>query len=147
MMTKNSYPEKPEIACVFTRKEMGEIITTLKNATYSVNVKRVAYVVIRNETGNGRSVINNTNICGAQGDVRRWPSKFDTIITATCVRRENKRVDGTGGDIRRYIVFNTLESGIAFLCDRLQAKGVYIGSQGGKYHKQPVVTKEDLAEA
>ncbi len=144
---KNSYPEKPEVECKFGSKEMGSIIDAIKNIDAIPQLKRVAYVVARNESSNGKSIINGTNICGAQGDSGRWPSKFDQHITATCVKRENKRADGSGGDIRRFIVFDSLESCITFLCDRLQSKGVYIGSLGGKYHKQPVTTVEQLADA
>lgn len=144
---KNSYPEKPELSCKIGPVEMGAIITAIKNVQYSPEIKRTAYVIIRNETGNGKSVINGTNICGAQGDSGRWPSKWDNSIVATCIKQENKRVDGSGGDVRIFIVFDSLESSISFLCDRLQAKGVFIGSNGGKIRKLPVKTVDDLADA
>jgi hypothetical protein len=146
-MPNNSYPELKEIEFRAVSVEMGTIIAALKAVPYSKEVKRAAYVVIRNETGNGKTVICGNNVSGAQGDSGRWPTKWDASIVATCVKRENKRVDGSGGDIRRFLVFSGLQDGISFLCDRLQSKGVFIGSRGGKYHKAPVLTVDDLADA
>jgi len=143
----NAYPEKKEIDCRIGPVEMSTIIQAIKAAPYTAELKRCAYVVIRNETGNGKSVINGTNICGAQGDSGRWPAKFDSSIIATCVKKENKRVDGSGGNVRRFLVFDSLISAISFLCDRLEAKGLYIGSNGGKYHTEPVTNVTDLADA
>ena len=120
----NSYPEKPEVPFKKVHIEMGVIIAAIKAANYPIEVKRSAYVIARNETSNGKSVINGTNICGGQGDSGRWPSKFDDKIIATCIKRENKRVDGSGGDIRRFLVFDKLMNGVIFLCDRVEAKGI-----------------------
>lgn len=122
---------------------MGAIIEALKSLEYPLEVKRAAYVVIRNESANGTSVINGTNLCGAQADSGRWPAKFDACIVATCTKNENMT-----GKERIFAVFDTLANGVSFVCDRVQAKGIFIGENvDGKYHKGDVRTPDQLADA
>jgi hypothetical protein len=143
MMVKNYYPEKPIIAFYKKQIEMGAIVSVLKTVPYSAEIKRTAYVIIRNETANGKSVIGGTNVSGVQSDGGRWPSKWDGKIVAICEKKEN----GTG-KMRGFVIFDSLESGISFLCDRIQFKGLFIGEQvNGKYHKGDVTTPEELADA
>lgn len=140
---KNFYPEKQVVPFRSTKVEMSLIIAALNKIDFPVEVKRAAYVIIRNETANGQSVINGTNLCGAQSDSGRWPSHWDSHIVAVCNKNEN----GTG-KMRGFLVFDTLETGVAFVCDRVQAKGIFIGETiDGKYYKGDVRTPEQLTEA
>lgn len=144
MSVKNFYPEKPVMPFRSYKVEMSLIIAALKATNYPREVKRTAYVLIRNESANGKSVINGTNFCGAQSDSGRWPSKFDNTIIATCNRKEN----GNTNRVRGFLVFNTIESGVAFVCDRVQSKGIFIGETvTGRFHKGEVKTPEQLADA
>jgi hypothetical protein len=140
---KNFYPEKPTVPFQKSMIEMALIIDAIKKAPFPVEVKRAAYVVIRNESSNGRSVINGNNLCGAQADSGRWPRAWDAKIAAVTYKREN-----TTNKERIFLVFDSLASGIAFVCDRVQAKGIFIGENvNGRYYKGDVRTVEQLADA
>lgn len=144
MAVKNFYPEKSTVPFSKKAVEMGTIIETLKAIPdYPAEVKRTAYVIIRNETANGKSVIGGTNVSGVQSDSGRWPAKWDNKIVAVSEKAEN----GTG-KMRGFVVFDTLSNGISFLCDRIQAKGLFIGEKvTGRFHKGDVTTAEQLADA
>lgn len=143
MSIKNFYPSKQTVPFRSTRVEMGNIIQSIKSLNYPTEVKRSAYIIIRNETANGRSVINDTNVCGAQSDSGKWPSIWDDKIVGVCVKNENM----TGRE-RGFLVFDSLNSGIEFLCDRIQAKGIFIGENiDGRYHKGDVRRPDQLADA
>jgi hypothetical protein len=143
MPIRNSYPEKPVELFHRVSAEMGDIIAKIKKLNVPVEVKRAAYIIVRNETGNGKSIISGTNPCGAQADSGRWSSKWDQLIIATCVKKEN----GTKKE-RRFVIFDTLDTGLAFLCERIEAKGIFIGEQvEGRYHKGEIKTPEQLADA
>lgn len=141
MSVKNFYPEKPIVNFFTTKVEMGVIIANIKSLNYPIEVKRSAYIVIRNETGNGRSVINGTNVCGAQSDSGRWPSIWDSTIDGVCIKNENMT-----GKERAFVVFKTLADGLNFTAAQIQRKGIFIGENViGKYYKGDVKTPEDLA--
>lgn len=143
MSVKNFYPTKPVIPFVSTKVEMGAIITELKKLDFPTEVKRAAYIIIRNETANGNSVINYTNLCGAQADSGRWPAKYDDHISGVCIKKENQT-----GKERAFLIFDTLATGISFVCDRAQAKGIFIGENvNGRYYKGDVRKPEQLADA
>jgi hypothetical protein len=143
MSLKNFYPEKHVDTFRAVHVEMFSIIDGLKKVDYPVEVKRSAYVIARNETRNGQSVIGGTNVCGAQSDCGRWPSQWDSKVQSVCVQKENLT-----GKERGFVVFDTLENGLAFLCERIEAKGIFIGEHvDGKYYKGDVCTPEQLADA
>lgn len=143
MSVVNSYPEKPIVKFENKAVPMQAIIKALQELDYIPEVKRTAYVIIRNETANGNSVINGTNVCGAQSDSGRWPGAWDEHIVATAIKNENQT-----GNLRGFLVFDTLANGIAFVCDRLKAKGLFIGENvDGRYYKGHVTTPEQLAQA
>jgi len=143
MSVKNFYPEKSIVPYQKTHVEMGMIILHLKELDYPVEVKRSAYIIIRNETANGQAVVNGTNLCGAQSDSGRWPAAYDSKIVAVCVKNENMT-----GRLRGFLVFDSIATGVAFVCDRVQAKGIFIGEHvDGKYHKGDVTTPEQAADA
>lgn len=140
---KNSYPEKKVVAFVAVPITMDKINATIKASTASKEVKAAAQVIIRNETGNGRSIINGTNPVGCQADSGRWASLWDSKIVATCLKKE-----GMTGKLRRFVVFDSLSTGIAFLIDRIEHKGLFIGEKvDSRYYKGNVTTPEQLAAA
>ena len=143
MSVKNFYPEKPIVNFFTTKIEMGVIIANIRSLDYPIEIKRSAYIIIRNETGNGKSVINGTNVCGAQSDSGRWPAEWNGKISGVCVKNENMT-----GKERGFLVFNSIADGIAFTCERATAKGIYIGEKvDGKYYKNDVTDVPSLAQA
>lgn len=143
MSVKNFYPEKPTVPFRAVHVEMGVIINAIKSLSYPNEVKRAAYIVIRNETGNGNSVICGTNVAGFQSDSGRWPDVFSKGIVGVCYKNENK----TGAE-RGFLVFDKIDTSIAMVCDRVQAKGVFIGEHvDGKYYHGDVTTPAQEAEA
>ena len=143
MAVRNSYPEKPIIPFYVKKVEMGAIIAAIQSVPYSVEVKRSAYIVVRNETLNGNDVICGTNLCGVQSDVGRWDAKYDSFIVATCQHKENKT-----GAMRGFVVFDTLAHCITLLCDKIIQKGIFIGEHvDGKYYKGDVTTPQQEADA
>ena len=142
MSVKNFYDTKPVIPFSIVSIEMGRIITLLQALDYPLEVKRSAYIFIRNETANGKSVICGTNVGGVQSDSGKWPEKWDNAIQATCVKSENRT-----GNLRGFVVFNSLSNGISFMCERLQSRGLYIGGFAKKIANMQVNNKYDLAAA
>lgn len=143
MTPSNFYPTLPIVPFMSVKVEMGAIIDAIRRCSCPVEVKRSAYVIIRNETLNGLKTINGTNICGVQSDCGRWQKEYDSIIVATCIKNENLT-----GKVRGFVVFDSLDSGVKFLADRIQAKGIFIGEHvDGKYFKGDVCTPEQLADA
>lgn len=140
---KNSYPEKPIVAFVSVPIPQQKIVDTLKLSTAPLEVKIAAFVIMRNETGNFHSIINSTNTSGTQADSGRWASIWDSKIVATCLKNE-----GMTGKERRFVVFDKLETGIAFLINRIEAKGIYIGEHvDSAYYKGDVTNPTQLAKA
>lgn len=127
MSVKNFYPSKLIVPFQSVNLGMQPIITGIKTSNYPIEVKRSVYIVCRNETGNGHSVVNGTNVGGVQSDSGKWPDKWDSAITATCIMHENRT-----GKERGFVVFDTLQHGIDFMCERIEARGIYIG---GTTHK------------
>jgi len=143
MIIRNSYPEKPIVEFCKISVEMAKIENILKLSTAHREVKAAALVIIRNETGNCKSVINNTNISGVQSDSGRWASIWDNKIVATCQKNE-----GMTGKLRGFVVFDKLETGIDFLIDRIENKGLFIGEKvDSRYYNGNVTTPEQLAVA
>jgi len=142
-MTRNSYPEKPVVAFVSAAIDKQKIIDILKLSDCSAEIKRSAFIIMRNETGNFHSVINGVNTSGVQADSGRWSQFWDSHIVATCLKNE-----GMTGKERRFVVFDKLETGINFLINRIQAKGLFIGEKvDTDYFKGDVTTVEQLAVA
>lgn len=142
MSVKNFYPGIPVVPFFSSSVEMGLIIGEIRKLDFPAEVKRTAYIMIRNETANGKKVVNGTNVCGVQSDSGKWPGAWDAHIVATCVKKENM----TGRE-RGFAVFDTLSNGIAFLCERIVARGLFIGENvDGKYHKGDITTPAELAD-
>jgi len=137
---KNFYPEKEIVPFESVSIGMQPIIDGIKEAGSPVEVQRTVYILTRNESANGRSVINGTNAWGVQSDSGKWPDKWDYAIAATAVKNENRT-----GKERGFVVFDTLENGIKFMCERIQARGLYIGGTTKKITNVPIHTPTELA--
>lgn len=139
-MIKNAYPELPVVPFESVTVPMATLIEVIKASNLPLEVQRASYIVIRNETGNGHSVVNGTNPGGVQSDSGKWPDKWDASIVATAVMQENRT-----GKERGFVVFDTLESGVGMICERLQARGVYIGGHTHKITNEAITTPAQLA--
>ena len=137
----NAYPEKQILPYVRTSVEMGMVISFIKLATVDAEVKRMAYIMFRNESGNGKSGVNN-NYCGFQADSGRWAALHDPGIAGVVEKREN----GTG-NIRLFLAFNSVEGCLDMLYERIEGRGLYIGGDTHKIWKYHIGSVQDLARA
>jgi hypothetical protein len=138
---KNYYPEKPELPYQKTSVSMNEVIAYLKTLPVKPAVKVAAYVMFRNEAGNGKYGVNH-NYAGIQGDAGRWDAKYDASIIGTCIKAENMT-----GKVRRFLCFASFKTSIDFLVDRVQARGLYIGGYAHLIAQQHIISMADWASA
>lgn len=117
----NYYPELPYQPYQRTSIEMGAVIDALKKFDVSREIKISAYIIFRMESGNGRSGINN-NYVGAQSDSGRWPDSLNQYITGWT--KINERMTGKE---RLFLTFADVSGSLAFLIDRIQSRGLYVG--------------------
>jgi hypothetical protein len=142
MSVKNAYTELPEISCVVTSVPMEQINAYINTIPYPETVREETQVIIRNETGNGKSFLCN-NGCGQQADGGKLPSKWIPFITATFIKKENMT-----GNLRRFTAFKDWHTTIDLVAERVMAKGMYIGEKvDSNYYKGDVKTIEDAAVA
>lgn len=134
----NAYPELPSIPYEQTTVPMACVISYLVLLNCAPEVKRTAYIMFRNESGNGQHGVNN-NYCGIQGDGSRWPSKFDSLFSGTVEKEENPQ-NGQPPKIRIFMAFKSWEGCIDMLINRVQGRGLYIGAPG-------IRNEQDLALA
>jgi hypothetical protein len=113
---------------------MHEVIAYLQGAGCATEIKRMAYIMFRIESGNGEHGINN-NYCGFQADSGRWPAAFDSRLAGTVTETEN----GTG-KTRIFLAFHKWQDCVDMLLNRVQGRGLYIGEPG-------INTEHDLAES
>lgn len=139
---KNFYPSKLVVDFQAVRIDMAVIVEAIKHSKYPLEVKKSAYIIIRNESANGHSVINGTNPSGVQSDSGLWPDKWTPSIVAVSVKEENRT-----GKQRGFVVFDTLQSGIDFTCERLQARGLYVGGFAKKIAQMQINSPSNLASA
>lgn len=136
-MTKNFYPQFPEIPYQRTSVDMPTVVLFALSLVgkYDKEVVKTAYCIFRNESSNGKSGVNN-NYIGLQADNAQWQGLSLQDVIGTSVK-----VDGAG-DTRRFICFNS--NGYAgcfdFLCYKVKQRGMFIGAEG-------VNNPDDLAEA
>ena len=117
----NYYKELPEVTYEKVSIPEAIVVSHIQTLAYTTEVKRTVYAVSYNETG-GYQALVNTNAAGFQGDNSRWAHKWDNIITATTVKRENMT-----GNARRFLVFSTWQNSIDMLAYYMNARGIYIG--------------------
>jgi hypothetical protein len=140
-MPQNAYPEKPELPFQQTTVAMPDVIAYLNKQPLPVEVRRTTYVIFRNESGNGRSGINN-NYVGAQADGGRWPQKFDDRIVGTVAKAENAT-----GKVRLFVAFESWTDSVDFLADRVSARGMFIGGTTHQVLTMTIDDPQDLARA
>jgi hypothetical protein len=122
---KNYYPELPEIPYKKTSVKMSDVIEYANSITeYPIEVKRMAYIMFRNESANGLKGVNN-NYAGIQADNARWSGLKGAVATSV-------RID-SGKQLRRFICFDDAsgyKDTFNFLCVKVQQRGMYIGAFG-----------------
>lgn len=140
-MVKNVYPEKPVLTYKKTSVPMTEVIAYLRSLKLVEPVKIAAYIMFRYESANGKKGVNN-NYAGIQADNSRWPEKFDKNIVGTTVLKENRT-----GKERRFVVFDSWQTSVDMLIDRVVARGLYVGGYAQRIAKMNVKDPEDFARA
>lgn len=122
MSVKNFYPQFPEIPYKKTSVDMPTVVVFAKTLVgkYPLEVVRIAYVIFRNESTNGKSGVNN-NYIGLQADNAQWEGLDLSNVIGTSVK-----VDGAG-DTRRFICFNEngYQASFDFLCYKVQQREMY----------------------
>lgn len=137
----NAYPEKPFLNYQKTSVEMFKVIDYLQKLTAGHEIKRMAYIMFRNESGNGKSGVNN-NYCGFQADSGRWSKIHDDKIVGVVKKVEN----GTGKE-RYFLAFNDVTGCLDMLIERVQGRGLYIGGSTHKIWLHNITTVDDLSRA
>jgi hypothetical protein len=141
MSVKNYYPEYPEVPYYKSSVEMGAVVSYLKGLKVDKAVKVAVYVIFRNESGNGKSGVNN-NYAGIQADNARWPDYLNKHIKGTVVKKENLT-----GKERRFLAFDNFSASIDFLVDRVLDRGLYVGATCRKIVKMDIRDVNDFAIA
>jgi len=137
----NAYPELPRLPYRRTSVAMLDLIAHLRRAAFPLEVRRATYIVFRNESGNGRSGVNN-NYSGMQADGARWPASLDHYFVGTTTTPENQT-----GDVRTFLCFARWEDSADCLAERLAARGIYVGGRTHLVTQVDVATPTDLATA
>lgn len=138
----NAYPEKVTVPYQRTTVEMGLVVTYLKSLAIPKQIKCMAYIMFRNESGNGKSGFNN-NYGGIQADSGRWQEKYDDAITGVVIKKEN----ATDKMIRFFCAFKSWQTCLDMMLDRVKARGLYIGGQTNFITQAVIINAEDLALA
>jgi hypothetical protein len=140
MAIKNAYPELKIVAPAITSVKMDVITAYIKTMPYIKEVKIITHVIIRNETGNGKSFLCN-NGCGQQADGGRLSDRWLPFINGTFLMKENMT-----GASRRFCSFTDWTVTPNLLADRILKRGLFIGEQvDSTYYKGDVKTIEDAA--
>lgn len=137
----NAYPEKQIVPYQRTSIEVPIIVEYLKSLPLNAEIKRMAYIMFRNESSNGKSGINN-NYFGFQADAGRWPSEFDNKINGVVSKNENRT-----GKTRLFLSFNSYKDSIDFVINRIEARQLYVGGHPQKYAKFEIKDSNDLSRA
>lgn len=138
---RGAYPELPERPYEATTVSMADVANALALQDAFPEVRRAAYVIFRIESGNGGHGLNN-NYVGAQADGGRWPEALTPLFTGVVEKVEN----GTGR-LRLFLAFRDVGGCIAFLCNRLTARGLYVGGTTHQVITMAVFGPEQLARA
>lgn len=137
---KNYYPEKPVVAYKRTTITMEQLAGLIqKHTDVQAEVKRSAFIIFEIESNEGRSGINN-NYMGMQADARRWPGKYDDLISGVVKLKEN----GTG-KLRLFCALTDPDACVTFLLDRLKDRGIYVGGTTNYITHATVETPKELA--
>ena len=137
----NYYPEKPIVPFQKTPVTLAQLTAIIAQAPATKEVKRMVYVMLRNESANGTS-INNQNPGGIQADSGRWDDLPEEAIAGVFETHEN----GTN-KLRLFIAFRSLPDAVTFTCNKVLARQLYIGGTPPKIYKKKILTPTDLAHA
>lgn len=137
----NFYPEKPIVPYKSTPVEMTVIIQYLQKCTVDPEIKRATYVIARNESSNGKSIIN-FNLAGLQADSGRWSAVHDAQIVGVVIKNENQT-----GKQRLFLAFNDVTGCLDMLIERVEGRGLYIGGVTHKILIMHITTPVELARA
>lgn len=130
----------PVVPFLRTTLAIPDAIEALRAVPALAEVRRAAYIIFRNESSNGRSGVNN-NYAGVQADGARWRG-LDHLIAGTVVLPENQT-----GKRRRFVAFASAADCLAFLCTRVESRGLYVGGRTHKVLTMSIATPTDLARA
>jgi hypothetical protein len=133
----NAYPELPELSFARTTLAVMDVVRYMLATKASVDVKRAAYVIFRNESAAGQKGINN-NYIGLQADGARQDEKWTPLFAGTCVHRENMT-----GKWRRFICFNDWTGCVDILSDKVAKRGLFVGGYAHPYAKMQINTSDD----
>lgn len=117
----NSYPEFQVLPYQPTTIKMADVVTAIQKMDEDKEVKRMAYIMFRNESGNGQHGINN-NYCGIQADSGRWTGVDESTIAGVVQKVEN----GTG-KTRLFLAFKDVTGCLSFLFAKVKQRGLFIG--------------------
>lgn len=137
----NYYTDKPIVPYIRTSVDMDKVIDALQKIDGDREIKRMAYIMFRNESANGTKGINE-NYCGFQADSGRWAAIHDPSIIGVVDILENKT-----GKRRLFLAFNDVSGCLSMLVERVQGRGLYIGGTTHKILTMPVHDSTDLARA
>jgi hypothetical protein len=116
----NSYPDLEVIEFQKTTVAMADFVVYLKKSGAPKDVQIAVYAMWSNESGHGRSGINN-NYGGFQADVGRWNAKYTKLLTGTCV------ITDSGGHMRRFICFKDFKGCVDMFTDVVTSRGLFVG--------------------
>lgn len=131
----------PVLAYRRTTVPMSLAIEALKRLPATTEIRRAAYIMFRNESANGTKGVNQ-NYAGLQADGSRWPDHLTKWVIGTVVLPENQT-----GIARRFLAFDHVDGCLAFLCDRVQSRGLYIGGTTHLVVKMNITSPRDLCRA
>lgn len=127
MASKNYYAQFPILAYKLTTVLMATVVVFAKTliGKYPIEVIKIAYIIFRNESGNGAHCVNNNGI-GLQADCGVWQGLSLVNVTGTC-----SKID-SGAARRIFLCFNDKGHEVCFdyLCFKIQQRGMYIGAPG-----------------
>ena len=137
----NYYLDKPIVPYHKTIVEMARVIAAIAAVEVDKEIKRMAYIMFRNESANGQRGINN-NYCGFQADSGRWGSVHDSAIEGVVDMYENKT-----GRRRLFLSFYDVSGCIGMLLERVEGRGLYIGGDTHKIWPAHIDSVNTLARA
>jgi hypothetical protein len=137
----NAYPELPKLTYQHTTVPMPDVVAHLQAQNVPTEVKRATYIIFRIESANGHKGINN-NYVGAQADSGRWPAGLDPALSGTVTIPENQT-----GKLRIFLAFASWTGSVAFLADRVTARGLHVGGTTHQVLTMPVTDAHALARA
>ena len=120
----NSYPELPEQPFFASQMPEAAVVAAFNTPGFTTEVKRMAFAICYNESGEFKKGINATNYGGFQGDSGRWKPEGKFNIIATCVKIDSTQT------VRRFLVFQDSSDCFEMTCFKMQERNIFIGAPG-----------------